>query len=57
MQEHKYSELALEISKEFNKMCNMNACGECKYAFMRNCKILFVLDYLENKEGAEYERN
>lgn len=55
MQEHKYSELALEISKEFNKMCNMNACGECKYAFMRNCKILFVLDYLENKEGEKHE--
>lgn len=49
MQEHKYSKLAMQINKEFAKLCNKQPCGECKYAFMRNCKILFVLDYLENR--------
>jgi hypothetical protein len=42
--------LAQEIETEYSKLCSSNSCGDCKYAFKRNCKILFVLDYLEIKE-------
>ena len=50
MKEHKYSELAMQINKEFVDLCSKQPCGECKYAFQDNCKTLFTLDYLENKE-------
>lgn len=42
--------LSQEIENEYSKLCSSNSCGDCVYAFKRNCKILFVLDYLENKE-------
>lgn len=48
--DHKFKDLAREIDQEFFKVCNINACGECKYAFMPNCRTLFVLDYLESKK-------
>ncbi len=47
MIKHKHSELADKIEKEYAKFCSKQPCGECKYAFQNNCKILFTLDYLD----------
>lgn len=44
---HKYTNLAQKIKKEYSNLCSNNTCGECKYAFQSNCKILFVLDYMD----------
>lgn len=49
LNDHKYLELADEICINYTKMCNNHCCGECKYAFLPNCKILFTLDYLNSK--------
>ncbi|XZH99927.1 hypothetical protein ACSXEK_15960 (plasmid) [Clostridium perfringens] len=53
--ERKYKELANKICTGFSKLCSSNSCGECKYAFQSNCKILFTLDYLENKNISNLE--
>lgn len=45
---HKHLKLADEICAAYTKMCNNHCCGECKYAFLPNCKILFTLDYLDD---------
>lgn len=47
LNDHKYLELADEICVSYTRMCNNHCCGECRYAFLPNCKILFTLDYLE----------
>lgn len=49
-EKHQYSDLASEISREFNKLCGKNPCHECRYCSEINCRILFVLDYLDNKK-------
>ncbi|EGT3606849.1 hypothetical protein ACSW9O_15750 (plasmid) [Clostridium perfringens] len=49
LNDHKYLELADEICINYTKMCNNHCCGECRYAFLPNCKILFTLDYLNDK--------
>lgn len=45
---HKFEKMALNIENNYCKMCSNTTCGECKYAFMENCKTLFILDYLES---------
>ena len=47
--DHKYLELADKICTAYTKMCANHCCGECKYAFLPNCKILFTLDFLNDK--------
>lgn len=49
LNKHKYLNLADKICEDYSKMCNNHCCGECKYAFLPNCKILFTLDYLEKE--------
>jgi hypothetical protein len=51
---HKHLKLADEICTAYTKMCNNHCCGECKYAFLPNCKILFTLDYLDDKAIKDY---
>lgn len=53
--EHKHKELANEICVVYSKLCSSNSCGECKYAFQPNCKILFTLDYLDSKNISDLE--
>lgn len=50
LNKHKYLNLADKICTDYSKMCNNNCCGECEYAFLPNCKILFTLDYLERND-------
>ena len=50
MNKHKYIELANNIGREYDKICGKQPCGECKYAFQQDCKILFTLDYLDKQK-------
>ncbi|MGL6184746.1 MAG: hypothetical protein ACRC1T_05140 [Clostridium chrysemydis] len=51
---HRHLDLAYDIGVAYAKMCNDNCCGECKYAFLPNCKILFTLDYIDKKTIEDY---
>lgn len=50
IKDHKYKDLAEEIKKKYFEFCSSNVCGGCKYAFQPNCKVLFILDYMEDKK-------